>query len=212
MKKALITLLLSTTLLFLVGCGNKSDQDNKNSVTSNGTTESSNSKTDTTNKDNNSDTNKKEDDTKKENTTNNKNNNSSSSNNNSASNSNTKKEDTKDISLTVFSPNSTGDGLNSKTVTINHLTAYSIMNALADNKVVPSGTTALKFDMSNGIGYLDVSSKIYNSDYGTTEEQLMLDSIRETFLKAFNINKLKLTVDGKPYMSSHLDYSSDDYL
>ncbi|SFU89749.1 Sporulation and spore germination [Clostridium sp. DSM 8431] len=206
MKKALITLLLSTSLLFLIGCGNTSKEEN-NSVSSNGTTESSSSKTDNSEKNSNDDnTKEKNDNVKEEDAKNDK------DTTESSTRSDSNKEESKEIPLTIYYPNDTADGLNNKTVTINHLTAYSIINALAENKVVPSGTTALKFDSSNKIGYLDVSSNIYNGNYGTTEEQLMLDSIKETFLKAFNLEKIKLTVNGSPYSGPHLDFSADQYL
>ena len=199
MKKALITLLLSTSLLFLIGCGNTSKEEN-NSVSSNG-------KTDNSEKNSNDDnTKEKNDNVKEEDAKNDK------DTTESSTRSDSNKEESKEIPLTIYYPNDTADGLNNKTVTINHLTAYSIINALAENKVVPSGTTALKFDSSNKIGYLDVSSNIYNGNYGTTEEQLMLDSIKETFLKAFNLEKIKLTVNGSPYSGPHLDFSADQYL
>ena len=206
MKKALITLLLSTSLLFLIGCGNTSKEE-YNSVSSNGTTESSSSKTDNSEKNSNDDNTKEKDDNVKEEDAKNDKDTTESS-----TRSDSNKEESKEIPLTIYYPNDTADGLNNKTVTINHLTAYSIINALAENKVVPSGTTALKFDSSNKIGYLDVSSNIYNGNYGTTEEQLMLDSIKETFLKAFNLEKIKLTVNGSPYSGPHLDFSADQYL
>ena len=182
-------------------------KEENNSVSSNGTTESSSSKTDNSEKNSNDDnTKEKNDNVKEEDAKNDK------DTTESSTRSDSNKEESKEIPLTIYYPNDTADGLNNKTVTINHLTAYSIINALAENKVVPSGTTALKFDSSNKIGYLDVSSNIYNGNYGTTEEQLMLDSIKETFLKAFNLEKIKLTVNGSPYSGPHLDFSADQYL
>ena len=40
----------------------------------------------------------------------------------------------------------------------------------------------------------------------------MLDSIRETFIKAFDLQKIKLTVNGSTYTGSHIDLGANDFL
>lgn len=194
MKKTFITLLLSTSLLLLTGCGSKT---NEESNINNSSTEQAQ----VDNKDSVADKEYKTED-KVETETETKN----------ETNSNNTVEKDEKTNITIFIPNDNADGLNKKEVTINHLTAYSIVNALADNGVVPKATKALKFDIKNNIGYLDISSSIYDLNSGSSAETLMLDSIRETFLKSFNIEKIKLTVDGKPYTGRHIEVSPDDFL
>lgn len=192
MKKTFITLLLSTSLLLLTGCGSKTNEESNtnNSSTEQSQIEDKNSVVDKESKTENNIENEKKEETNSTNTV----------------------EKDEKTNITIFIPNDNADGLNKKEVTVNHLTAYSIVNALADNGVVPKTTKALKFDVKNKIGYLDISSSIYDLNSGSSAETLMLDSIRETFLKAFNIEKIKLTVDGKPYTGRHIDLNSNDFL
>ena len=192
MKKTFITLLLSTSLLLLTGCGSKTNEESNtnNSSTEQSQIEDKNSVVDKESKTENNIENEKKEETNSTNTV----------------------EKDEKTNITIFIPNDNADGLNKKEVTVNHLTAYSIVNALADNGVVPKTTKALKFDVKNKIGYLDISSSIYDLNSGSSAETLMLDSIRETFLKAFNIEKIKLTVDGKPYTGRHIEVSPDDFL
>lgn len=192
MKKTFITLLLSTSLLLLTGCGSKTNEESNtnNSSTEQSQIEDKNSVVDKESKTENNIENEKKEETNSTNTV----------------------EKDEKTNITIFIPNDNADGLNKKEVTVNHLTAYSIVNALSDNGVVPKATKALKFDVKNKIGYLDISSSIYDLNSGSSAETLMLDSIRETFLKAFNIEKIKLTVDGKPYTGRHIEVSPDDFL
>lgn len=192
MKKTFITLLLSTSLLLLTGCGSKTNEESNtnNSSTEQSQIEDKNSVVDKESKTENNIENEKKEETNSTNTV----------------------EKDEKTNITIFIPNDNADGLNKKEVTVNHLTAYSIVNALSDNGVVPKATKALKFDVKNKIGYLDISSSIYDLNSGSSAETLMLDSIRETFLKAFNIEKIKLTVDGKPYTGRHIDLNSNDFL
>lgn len=192
MKKTFITLLLSTSLLLLTGCGSKTNEESNtnNSSTEQSQIEDKNSVVDKESKTENNIENEKKEETNSTNTV----------------------EKDEKTNITIFIPNDNADGLNKREVTVNHLTAYSIVNALADNGVVPKATKALKFDVKNKIGYLDISSSIYDLNSGSSAETLMLDSIRETFLKAFNIEKIKLTVDGKPYTGRHIEVSPDDFL
>ena len=192
MKKTFITLLLSTSLLLLTGCGSKTNEESNtnNSSTEQSQIEDKNSVVDKESKTENNIENEKKEETNSTNTV----------------------EKDEKTNITIFIPNDNADGLNKKEVTVNHLTAYSIVNALSDNGVVPKATKALKFDVKNKIGYLDISSSIYDLNSGSSAETLMLDSIRETFLKAFNIEKIKLTVDGTPYTGRHIEVSPDDFL
>ncbi len=192
MKKTFITLLLSTSLLLLTGCGSKTNEESNtnNSSTEQSQIEDKNSVVDKESKTEDNIENEKKEETNSTNTV----------------------EKDEKTNITIFIPNDNADGLDKKEITVNHLTAYSIVNALADSGVVTKGTKALKFNVKNDIGYLDVSSSIYNLKSGSSAETLMLDSIRETFLKAFNIKNMKLTVEGEPYTGQHIEINPDDFL
>lgn len=200
MKRTLIALLLSTSLMFLIGCGSKDKNETADNTNSSIEQSESNDKNNTSKNDS---ENKKETNSEKETNSNKA---------ESTTENTTTTEKNEKVNISIFYPNDNADGLNEKKVTINHLTAYSIINSLADNKVVPSGTTALNFEIKNNIGYLDVSSSIYNSHSGSSGETLMLDSIRETFIKAFDLQKIKLTVNGSTYTGSHIDLGANDFL
>ena len=89
------------------------------------------------------------------------------------------------------------------------LTAQTLVDKLIEYGVLEEGTEVLKFDMADGVGTLDLS-KVPSS--GTAGETLMLMSIGNTFTENFELEKLKLLVDGKNYSSGHIEQGDDDYL
>lgn len=111
--------------------------------------------------------------------------------------------------ISVYSSNEDATGLNQAMDAVNELTAQALVDKLIEYGVLEEGTEVLKFDMADGIGTLDLS-KVPTS--GTSGEMIMLASIGNTFTENFELDKLKLLVNGKNYSSGHIEQDDDDYL
>ena len=109
----------------------------------------------------------------------------------------------------VPDPNVDATGLNQAMDAVDELTAQSLVDKLIEYGVLEEGTEVLNFDTKDGIGTLDLS-KVPSS--GTSGELLMLTAIGNTFTENFELDKLKLLVDGKNYSSGHIEHGDNDYL
>ena len=111
--------------------------------------------------------------------------------------------------VSIYSANEDATGLNQAMDAVDELTAQALVDKLIEYGVLEEGTEVLKFDVADGVGTLDLS-KVPSS--GTAGETLMLMSVGNTFTENFELEKLKLLVDGKNYSSGHIEQSDDDYL
>lgn len=111
--------------------------------------------------------------------------------------------------ISVYSQNDDGTGLNQAMDAVSELTAQALVDKLIEYGVLEEGTKALSFDVADGIGTLDLSQTPAS---GTTGETLMLVSIGNTFIENYELDKLKLLVNGKNYSSGHIEQGDQDYL
>ena len=111
--------------------------------------------------------------------------------------------------ISVYSSNEDATGLNQAMDAVDELTAQSLVDKLIEYGVLEEGTEVLNFDTKDGIGTLDLS-KVPSS--GTSGELLMLTAIGNTFTENFELDKLKLLVNGKNYSSGHIEHGDNDYL
>lgn len=114
------------------------------------------------------------------------------------------------IILDLFVPNLNATGFDVKKVQIESLSPEAILKALADNTSInltlnsfiqleEGGENALK---------LDVSSNLSDFLGGTAGENMTIGSICNTFLTAYNADKILITTDGTAPGTGHLDYSA----
>lgn len=111
--------------------------------------------------------------------------------------------------ISVYSSNEDATGLNQAMDAVVELTAQALVDKLIEYGVLEDGTEVLKFDMADGVGTLDLS-KVPSS--GTSGELIMLTSIGNTFTENFELDKLKLLVNGENYSSGHIEHGDSDYL
>lgn len=111
--------------------------------------------------------------------------------------------------ISIYSSNEEATGLNQAMDAVDELSAQAIVDKLIEYGVLEEGTEVLKFDMAEGVGTLDLS-KVPTS--GTAGESLMLAAIGNTFTENFELDRIKLLVNGENYSSGHIEQGDDDYL
>ncbi len=111
--------------------------------------------------------------------------------------------------ISVYSENNDATGLNQAMDAVDELTAQALVDKLIEYSVLEEGTKALKFDMADGTGTLDLS-QVPTS--GSTGDLLMLTAVGNTFIENFELDKLKLLVNGKNYSGGHIKLGDNDYL
>lgn len=128
--------------------------------------------------------------------------------------------------ISIYTANEDATGLTVSLEGIENLDAQSLVDLLIANGVLEEGTIANSFDIEGEekpgpgvakeetgsgerIGTLDLS-KVPVS--GTAGEQVILGSIGNTFIENFELDKLKLLVNGENYTSGHIMQGDHDYI
>lgn len=128
--------------------------------------------------------------------------------------------------VNIYTPNADATGLVANLEGIETLDAQSLVDVLIAGGVLEEGTTVNSFDIKGGekpgpgvdasqsgsgerVGTLDLSKTPVS---GTSGEQVILGSIGNTFIENFELDKLKLLVNGKNYSSGHIEQGDNDYL
>ena len=124
----------------------------------------------------------------------------------------------------IYFINSGKDGLARETVDLEALTEEALVNCLIEKGVLEEGTQAAAFDIEGGekagpgaeaagdgerIGTLDLTQ--FPQADGTTE-QLLLNAVANTFIENYELDKLKILVNGDLYTSANITMGEEDYL
>lgn len=126
----------------------------------------------------------------------------------------------------IYSGNSDATGLVRNTEDVESLDEDTLVDLLVQYGVLEVGTTSLSFVIDGGekagpgaeaaadssserVGILDLSAI---PESGTAGEQVILASIANTFIENFELDKLKLLVNGENYSSGHVEHGDEDYL
>ena len=118
--------------------------------------------------------------------------------------------------LDVYYGDSNGQYLLFKEVEVAEITPARIIEELASYDVLPSDVKVnrIEFLEENGESamMIDFSSDFAESLYqmGTSGEWIMIGSVTNTFLSAYHVDKMMMTVDGEIVESGHSVY--DEYL
>lgn len=120
----------------------------------------------------------------------------------------------KDYTVKIYHPDAMVEKLEVSDIKSNNIDEKLILSKLKAFNIVDRNTkiNSFKIQQDTNIGYLDLSNEFYNKKMGTAGETLMLSSIANTYIDAFKLNKLKLTIDGKNYESGHIIQEDTDYL
>lgn len=105
------------------------------------------------------------------------------------------------VEAVIYYGNESASGFETASVTIEHLTPQALIDALITKTALPEGIKA------NGIQYEDGEKKVtldLSSEFqtfinrsGTSGEYLAVGAVVNTFLKAYDVTGIRITVDGK---------------
>jgi spore germination protein GerM len=124
--------------------------------------------------------------------------------NKSSADASTKKE----YSVKLYKGNTNANGFETKTVKIKNLTAYSIIKELKAYGAVAQGVKANSLDFKGKYLTLDLSKEFAEdiSSAGTSGEYVKVGAVVNTFIDAFKVDTLTITVEGKAWDSGHVTY------
>ena len=128
--------------------------------------------------------------------------------------------------IMVYYPNEAGNGLTSEMVDVELMDEEVILEQLMDNGVLPYEVEINSFSVEGGmrpgpgvdpsetgsgerIGTLDLTQ--FPQADGTTE-QLLLNAVANTFIENYELDKLKILVNGDLYTSANITMGEEDYL
>jgi hypothetical protein len=114
--------------------------------------------------------------------------------------------------VTIFSPNENVDGLIQTKMEIDELNESFILEELIRAKVVLEGTKINKFEKREENDkvclIVDFNDKIADLLYscGTSGEYVVMASIVNTYLDAYNAESFEFTINGEIFESGHVIY------
>ena len=94
-----------------------------------------------------------------------------------------------------------------------------ILDELKKNEVIKSDTKIKNINLENEsdqdknkILCIDFKDEFINlNEVGAESENLILKSILKTFAEAYDVKKIRLTIDGENYESGHIEMEDGDY-
>lgn len=94
-----------------------------------------------------------------------------------------------------------------------------ILDELKKNEVIKSDTEIKNINLENEsdqdknkILCIDFKDEFINlNEVGAESENLILKSILKTFAEAYDVKKIRLTIDGENYESGHIEMENGDY-
>ena len=113
------------------------------------------------------------------------------------------------VVISVYVPDANFIGLEPIDVAIDTLNHGHVLVALIENDVLPPGIMMLSFvvDIEDGNKVIAIDfSDVFNeflSNQGTTGEHLTLGGVVNTFLSAYEGEKVRITVNGEALVTSH---------
>lgn len=114
--------------------------------------------------------------------------------------------------LTLYVPNEQADGFVKTTVSVQAITKENVVEQLIASGVLADGTTVntLEIDSSSGIRQIkaDFSAPFHQTlqAMGTSGEYVIIGSVVNTFLAAFDADEMLITVDGAVLETGHSVY------
>ena len=114
----------------------------------------------------------------------------------------------KSYNITLYKGNANASGFETKKVTIKNLTAYSIIKELKAYGAVASNVKANSLNFKGKYLVLDLSKEFAQDvqKSGTSGEYVKVGSVVNTFIDAFKVDTLTITVEGKSWESGHKVY------
>lgn len=130
-----------------------------------------------------------------------------------------KKEDSstsKQTRITYYTYDINTEKLTEHTKDVNDLSVGNIIKELVKNNVLQEGTEVKSAKVetidNKRTMVVDVNQKFVNFDQGASAENLSLQAFTNSVVKTFNVERVKLTVEGKNYSGGHIALNDGEYL
>ena len=112
------------------------------------------------------------------------------------------------FSYSVYLPNDNADGFDVTTVCAEELSAETVLTELKNRSVLPDMVSVNSFRMDIGLITVDFNQAFADAvcSTGTSGELMIVGSVVNTFLDAFQAESLFFTVEGQILESGHTVY------
>lgn len=91
------------------------------------------------------------------------------------------------------------------------ITEDLILKELKSKNLIKNTVKINKIEKRDNVAIIDFNADFINTDLGSSVESKNLECIAKTFLNALNLDKLKITVEGKAYSSGHIILEDNHY-
>ena len=112
------------------------------------------------------------------------------------------------LSYTIYIPNDNANGFVTDTVQTADISAESVLAELKKRNALPDGVSINRFHIENGMIAIDFNQAFSDvvCSMGISGELMIVGSVVNTFLDAFQAEKVSFTVDGEILESGHTIY------
>ena len=112
------------------------------------------------------------------------------------------------LSFSIYIPNANADGFYTETIHASEISADTVLSALKNRNVLPDTIAINSFRMDNGSIAIDFNQAFADAvcALGTSGEFLIVGSVVNTFLDAFQAESVYFTVDDQILESGHTIY------
>lgn len=112
------------------------------------------------------------------------------------------------FSYTVYTPNNNADGFIEENIEVNEVSPRSVLNELKNRNVLPAEVEVNHCSIDDGFVTLDFNQAFADvvCSMGTSGELMLIGSVVNTYLSAFNTDSIYFTVNGEVLESGHTVY------
>lgn len=112
------------------------------------------------------------------------------------------------LSYSIYLPNATADSFETEIIHTDTISADTVLSELIKRNVLPNTVSINSFGMDNGMIRADFNQAFADvvCSMGTSGEFMIVGSVVNTFLDAFQAESIIFTVDGEILESGHTIY------
>ena len=112
------------------------------------------------------------------------------------------------LSYSIYVPNDNANGFVVETISTADISAETVLTELKKRNVLPEAVSINNFHMDNGLITIDFNQAFADvvCSMGTSGEMMVVGSVVNTFLDAFQAESVYFTVDGQILESGHVIY------
>lgn len=112
------------------------------------------------------------------------------------------------LSYSIYIPNSNADGFDTEIISVKEISAETVLNELKNYKVLPADVSINNFKIEDGLITIDFNKSFSDlvCSMGTSGETMIVGSVVNTFLDAFQAEAVYITVNGDILESGHIIY------